>query len=85
MIDNEPDNSDNSDDGRSGVWCKTDTKPSNEYFLGTTGLSIITNNPEPVVEVVSAIIGEDLIQLFTEQANQSHTKNANQWKVWQRH
>jgi len=30
----------NSDDKTSDVWCKTDKKPSNEPFLGTTGLNI---------------------------------------------
>ena len=35
-------------------------KPSNERFLGTTGLNVITNNPESVVEVVSSVIGDDL-------------------------
>jgi len=38
----------NSDDKTSGVWCKTDKKPSNETFLGTTVLNIIIDNPESV-------------------------------------
>jgi hypothetical protein len=33
-------------------------KPSNETFLGTTGLSII-DNPESVGEVVCAVIGDN--------------------------
>jgi hypothetical protein len=45
------------------VWCKTDKKPNNEPFLGTTGLNIVIDNPESVVEVMSSVIGEDLILL----------------------
>ena len=57
----EPENSNE----RSDVWCKTDKKPTNEPFLGTTGLNIVIDNPESVVEVVSSVIGEDLILLRT--------------------
>jgi hypothetical protein len=46
--------------------CKTD-KPSNESFLGSTGLNIVIDDPEFVVEVASSVIGADLIQLLTEQ------------------
>ena len=49
----------NSDDITSDVWCKMDKKPSNEPFLGTTGLNIVIDNPESVAEVVSSIIGDD--------------------------
>ena len=59
----------NSDDKRSDVWCKTVKKPSNEPFLGTTGLKIVIHNPESVVEVVSSIIRDNLILLLTEQSN----------------
>jgi hypothetical protein len=54
-----------SDDETSDVQCKTDKKPSSEPFLGTTGLNIVTDNPESVAEVVRSIIGDDLILLFT--------------------
>jgi len=63
------------------VWCKTDKKPNNEPFLGTTGLNIVINNPESVVEGVSSITGDDLIQLLTEQSNLYHSQNAEKWKV----
>ena len=66
----------NSDDKTSDVWCKTDKKPSNEHFLGTTGLNIVIHNPKSVVEVVSSIIGDDLILLLTEQSNLYHSQNA---------
>ena len=63
------------------VWCKTDKKPSNEPFLGTTGLNIVNHNPESVVEVVSSIIRDDLILLLTEQSNHDHGQNVEKWKV----
>ena len=68
-----------SDDKTSDVWCTADKKPSNEPFLGTTGLHIVIDNPESVV--VSSIIGDDLIQLLTEQSNLYHSQNAQKWKV----
>ena len=45
-------------------------------FLGTTGLNIVIDNPESVVEVVSSVIGDDLILLLTEQSNLYHSQNA---------
>ena len=66
----------NSDDKTSDVWCKTDKKPSIQPFLGTTGRNIVIDNPESVVEVVSSIIGDKLIQLLTEQSNLYHSQNA---------
>ena len=50
--------------------------PSNEPFLGTTGLNIVIDNPESVVEVVSSVIDDNLIQLLTEQSNLYHSQNA---------
>jgi len=50
--------------------------PSNEPFLGIPGLNIVIDNPESVVEVVSSISGDDLIQLLTEQSNLYHSQNA---------
>jgi hypothetical protein len=63
------------------VWCTTDKKPSDEPFLGTTSLNIVIDNPESVEEVVSSVIGDNLLQLFTEQSNLYHSQNAQQWKV----
>jgi len=70
-----------SEDKTSVVWCKADKNPSNEPVLGTTGLNIVIDNPESVVEVVSLIIGDDLILLLTEQSNLYHSQNAAKWKV----
>jgi hypothetical protein len=64
-----------SDNITSDVWCKMVKKPSNEPFLGTTGLNIVTDNPESVDEVVSSVIGDDLILLLTEQTNLYHSQN----------
>jgi hypothetical protein len=40
---------------------------SDEIFLGTTGLNIVFDNPDSVTEVVSAVIGDELKLLFTDQ------------------
>ena len=63
------------------MWCKTDRKPSSEPFLGTTVLNIVIHNPDSVVEVVSSIIGDDLVLLLIEQFNLYHSQNAVKWKV----
>jgi hypothetical protein len=42
------------------VFCKTDGKPSDEHFFGTTGLNIKIDNVESFDEVVSVIIVDDL-------------------------
>jgi len=70
-----------SDDKTSDMWCTADKKPSNEPFLGTRGLHIVIDNPKSVVEIVSSIIGDDLVQLLTEQCNLYHSPNAEEWKV----
>ena len=49
-IEEESNEQENSDDKTGDVWCKTDQKPSNEPFLGTTGLNIVIDNPESVVK-----------------------------------
>ena len=71
----------NSDDTTRDVLCKTDKKPINAPFLGTKDLNIVTDNPECVAEVVSSIIGNDLILLLTEQSNFYRSQNAKKWEV----
>ena len=80
-IEEESSEPENSDDKTSDVWCKTDEKPSSEPFLGTTGLNIVIDNPESVVEFVSSIIGDNLILLLSEQSNLYHSQNAEKWIV----
>ena len=70
-----------SDNKTSDMWCTADKKPSNEPFLGTTGLHIVIDNPESVVEVVSSVIDDALIQLLTERSNLYRSQNAQKWKV----
>jgi len=41
----------------------------------------VIDNPESVVEIVSSIIGDNLIQLLTEQSNLYHSQNSQKWKV----
>jgi len=71
----------NSNDKTSDVMCKNGIKPSNEPLLGTTGLNIIIDNPESGAEAVSSVIGDNLIQLLTEQSHLYHSQNAEKWKV----
>jgi hypothetical protein len=40
---------------------KTGMKQSEKRFLGSTRLNIITRNPASVVEVMSAVMDDDLI------------------------
>ena len=56
-------------------------KPSSEPLLGTTCLNIVIDNLESVVEVVSSIIGDDLLLLLTEQSNLYYSQNAENLKV----
>jgi hypothetical protein len=55
-------------------------KPSNEPFLGTTGLIVVIDNPQSVVEIMSSVIGDHLIQLLTEKSNLYLSQNAEKWK-----
>jgi len=42
------------------------------FSFGTTGSNIVIDNCESVVEVMISVIGDDLIQLLTEQSNLYH-------------
>jgi len=68
---------------RCGV--KTDKKRSNEPFLGTTGLSIVIHNPESVADVMSSVIGVDLIRLLAVQSNLYHSQNSENGKSRLKH
>ena len=63
------------------VLCGAKLIKKKQAILGTTGLNIVIDNPESVVEVVNSIISDDLTLLFTEQSNLQHSQNAQQWKV----
>lgn len=67
------------------MWCQTDKKWSEEHFLRSTGLNTIIDSPEFDVGVVSAIIGDDLIQLFSKESYTSvrvHTNGRYYWSHW---
>jgi len=72
----DPENCDDSD-----VRCKTDKKRSNETFLGTTVLNIVIHNPESVANIVSSVIGDDLLQLLADQYNPYHSQSSEKWTV----
>ena len=63
------------------MWCETDKKPSSGPFLGTSGANIVIDHPMSVADVVKTIIGDDLIQLLTEQSNRYHRQNEQKWKL----
>ena len=42
---------------------------------------MVIHNPESVAEVVSSVIGDDLIQLRADQSNLYHSQNSEKWKV----
>jgi hypothetical protein len=46
-----------------GMCCvETDVKLSEEPFFRTTELNIVNDNPDIVTEVVSAVIGDELVK-----------------------
>jgi len=51
--DEESSEPESSNDKTVNVWYKTDKKPSNGPFLGTTGPNIEIYNPKSIVEVMS--------------------------------
>ena len=65
----------NSEGVSSDVWRETDKKPSSGPFLGTSGVNLVIDHPVSVADVVKTIIGDDLIQLLTEQSNLYHRQN----------
>jgi predicted transglutaminase-like protease len=60
--------SSHSDDELKCLWLETDMKVSVELFVGITGLNIVIDNINSFTEEVLAAIGDELIQLFTDQS-----------------
>jgi hypothetical protein len=54
---------------------------SDETFLGSRGLNLILDNPVSVTEVVIAGIGDELLQLFTDQPNLYQSHNSHQCRI----
>jgi hypothetical protein len=71
----------NSESESSDVWCETDKKSSSSLFLGTSGVNIVNDHSMSVAEVMNTIIGDDLIQLLTEQSNLYQRQNEQKWKM----
>jgi hypothetical protein len=67
------------------VWCETDKKPSSGPFLGTSGVNIVFDHVVSVADVVNTIIGDDLIQLLTEQSNLYHRQMNKNGKFYLKH
>jgi hypothetical protein len=44
--------------------CKSDKTPNAERFLGNTVVTVDTDEPSDITQVISAVIRDDLIQLF---------------------
>jgi hypothetical protein len=43
-------------------------------------VNVAIGNPSDVTQVVSAVIGDDLLQLFAEQSNLYQKQNVEKWK-----
>jgi hypothetical protein len=52
-----------------GSWHKTVLTVSDEQFLRTTRLNIVLNNHHSLIEVVSAVTGDELSHLSTDQSD----------------
>jgi hypothetical protein len=48
-------------------WSKHDKTPNLEPFLGNQSVIVAIGDPSDITQVVSAVIGDDLLQLFAEQ------------------
>jgi hypothetical protein len=66
-----------SSDELEGVWHQTDFKMNDEMFLRTIGLNIVFVN----TEVVSVVIGDELVQVLADQSNFYHSQNAHWRKI----
>jgi hypothetical protein len=63
------------------AWSKSDKTPNVEGFLGNPGVSIDVEDSTDITQVVSTVIGDDLIQLSAEQSNLCHRQNVDKWKI----
>jgi hypothetical protein len=87
--DSEPSNTDSSDSETSEQsdietvdgWSKRDNTPNVEGFSGNPGVSVNTENPTNIAQVVSTMIGNDLVELFAEQSNLYNRQNVDKWKM----
>jgi len=68
------------DDKTNDTWHNADKITKEKPCLGITGLKMVINNSESVVEVVSSITNDNTKQLFTEQSDLYRCQNS-QWNV----
>jgi hypothetical protein len=84
----EPSNTDSSDSETSEQcdietvdgWSKCDSTPKVEGFLGNPGVSVNIENPTDRAQVVSTVIGDNLVELFAQQSNLYHRHNVDKRK-----
>jgi hypothetical protein len=62
-------------------WSKRENTLNIEGFLGNPGVSVNIENPTDIAQVVSTVIGDDLLELFAEQSTLYHTQNVDKWKM----
>jgi hypothetical protein len=87
--DSGPSSRDRSDSGISkqsytetvGGWSKSDKTPNAEQFLGNPGVNVDTDDPSGITQVVSVVMGDDLIQLFAERSDLSHRHYVDKWQI----
>jgi hypothetical protein len=61
-------------------WCTRDKTPNLEPFLGNQSVNVAIGDLSDITQVVSTVIGDDLLQLFAEQSNLYHKQNVEKWK-----
>jgi hypothetical protein len=61
-------------------WSKHNKTPNLEPFLGNQSVNDPISDPSDITQVVSAVIGDDFLQLFTEQSNLYHKQNVEKRK-----
>jgi hypothetical protein len=61
-------------------WSKHDKTPNLEPFLGNQSVNVAIGDSSDVTQVVSAVIGDELLQLFAQQSNLYHKQNVEKWK-----
>jgi hypothetical protein len=59
---------------------KSDKTPNAEQFLGNTAVNVDIDEPSDISQVVSAVIGDDLILLSAEQSDFYHRHNVDKLK-----
>jgi len=56
-------------------WSKDDKSRNIKQILRNRGFNVITDEPPDILLAVCAIIGDDIVQIFTKQSNLNHRHN----------